>query len=239
MAGASGLERLEEEITMLADGGATAIELGIPFSDPVADGPTIQQAGLRALEKGVTLEKVIQKLSEIHSPVPLILMGYANLFFHYGFEKLIQDLEDTDVKGLIIPDIPYEHRFIYKPLEEKSDIAFIQLVSLTSSQERILQLVKESEGFIYAVTVNGTTGVNQQFGSQLHTHLSSIVQVSPIPVLAGFGISKQEHVEVMNQSCDGVIIGSLLVDSLEKNGVQETRLLLDELLKKNKTSLTL
>lgn len=231
MAGAKGLDRLEEEVIMLAENGANAIELGVPFSDPVADGPVIQEAGILSRKAGTTLEKIVTLLQEIHSPVPLILMGYANSFFHYGIEKLVEDLSKTDVKGVIIPDLPYEHRELFMDSAKESDIAFIQLVTLTSSPERITELVTEAEGFIYAVTINGTTGINRQYQDKLYDHLQQITKVSPIPVLAGFGVSTSEHVQTFNQYCDGVVIGSLIVKSLNDKGVSQTGALLQELFK--------
>ncbi|MDU6524982.1 tryptophan synthase subunit alpha [Enterococcus devriesei] len=220
MAGAQGLDNLPEEIAMLVEQGAAAIELGVPFSDPVADGPTIQAAGLRAFEHQVTLKKLIAVLQEIDSAVPLILMGYSNSFFHYGIKQLVEELAGTDVQGLIIPDLPYEHRDLAVP--ELGDIALLQLVSLTSPQERIQQLVAEAEGFIYAVTVNGITGTDQNFRQDLLDHLAQVKAVSKIPVLAGFGISRKEHVENFQQVCDGVVIGSKIVQSLQENGTKKT-----------------
>ncbi|KAF1304313.1 tryptophan synthase subunit alpha [Enterococcus saccharolyticus] len=223
MAGANGLERLEEEIEMLVASGASAIELGVPFSDPVADGPVIQLAGIQSRKRGTTLNKLVKLLQNIHSPVPLILMGYANSFFHYGMEKLLSDLSTTDVKGMIIPDLPYEHRDLFLIPAKASDIAFIQLVTLTSSDERIEQLVNDAEGFVYAVTINGITGKNTQYQEKLYAHLKKITEKSPIPVLAGFGVSTAEHVTTFNQHCDGVIIGSYIVNLLDKKGIAVTQ----------------
>lgn len=229
MAGANGLDRLEAEIEMLAESGASAIELGVPFSDPVADGPVIQQAAIQSRKRGTTLKKIVDLLQNIHSPVPLVLMGYGNSFFHYGIEKLLEDLNSTDVKGIIIPDLPYEHREMFLEPAQKSDIAFIQLVTLTSSEARITELVEEAEGFIYAVTIKGTTGLNQQYEEKLYQHLEKITEKSAIPVLAGFGVSTADHVKTFNRSCDGVIIGSCLVQSLEKDGIAETQELINNL----------
>ncbi len=234
MAGANGLERLEEEIEMLADSGASAIELGVPFSDPVADGPVIQQAGIQSRRNGTTLKRIITFLQNISSPVPLILMGYTNSFFHYGIEKLLEDLSSTDVKGMIIADLPYEHRDMFLQPAQDKDIALIQLVSLTSSAERIDQLVSDAEGFIYAVTINGTTGLNREYQDKLYNHLQKITEKSPIPVLAGFGVSTAEHVNTFNQYCDGVIIGSCIVQRLDQEGTLGTEALISELFAKPK-----
>lgn len=229
VAGGNGLDQLEAEIQLLAENGATAIELGIPFSDPVADGPVIQKAALNAFKKGVTFKKIVATLQNIHSPVPIILMGYANSFFHYGFDQLVKDLESTDVKGLIVPDIPYEHRDFILPRLAESDLAVIQLVSLTSTKERMKDLLAVGEGFIYAVTVNGTTGIDQAFQAQLDTHLAYIAAQSPIPVLAGFGVSNRAQVERFNAVCDGVIVGSKIVASLAQEKQETTSQLVAEL----------
>lgn len=227
MAGAQGLDKLAEEIAMLAEQGAAAIELGVPFSDPVADGPTIQAAGLRAFAQQVTLKKMIATLHEIHSEVPLILMGYSNSFFHYGIKELVHDLQGTAVQGLIIPDLPYEHRNLVTP--DLGEMALLTLVSLTSPTERIEELTAEAEGFIYAVTVNGITGTDQNFRQDLMEHLAKIKSASKIPVLAGFGISTSEQVKNFQQVCDGVVIGSKIVRSLEEQGTAETGKLVAEI----------
>lgn len=227
MAGAQGLDKLDEEIEMLAEQGAAAIELGVPFSDPVADGPTIQAAGLRAFAQQVTLKKLIDKLLDIRSSVPLILMGYSNSFFHYGIKDLVSDLEGTDVQGFIIPDLPYEHRDLVLP--DLGDMALLILVSLTSPMERIEQLTTDAEGFIYAVTVNGITGTDQHFRTDLMEHLAKVKSVSKIPVLAGFGISTSEHVKNFQKVCDGVVIGSKIVRSLEEQGTEKTGELVAEI----------
>lgn len=228
MAGAQGLAQLPQEIEMLTEAGASAIELGVPFSDPVADGPMIQAAGIRAFEHQVTLKKIIAVLTENNFSVPLILMGYSNSFFHYGIKNLVTDLQKTDVKGLIIPDLPYEHRALI--LEDLADIALLPLISLTSSSERIQTLVSEAEGFVYAVTVNGITGTDQNYRTDLTKHLANVKAFSNIPVLAGFGISTKEHVENFEQVCDGVVIGSKIVQSLYEDGIAETKKLLAKII---------
>ncbi|OJG73587.1 tryptophan synthase, alpha subunit [Enterococcus quebecensis] len=228
MAGAQGLEQLAEEIQLLTDAGASAIELGIPFSDPVADGPVIQAAGLRALGKGVTLGKIIQQLKQIKTPTPLVLMTYFNPVFTYGLEKFIQELAETNVLGLIIPDLPYEHRELLIPLLKNSDISLIPLVALTTPRERIPELVKAGEGFIYAVAVNGVTGAGRNYQETLDEHLAYIQEVSDKPVLAGFGVSSKEHVERFRKSCAGVIVGSKIVQLLSEGEKSEVTTFIEE-----------
>lgn len=223
MAGAQGLDQLAIEIQLLADAGASAIELGIPFSDPVADGPVIQAAGLSAFGHKVTLKKIIQQLKQIQTETPLVIMTYFNPIYHYGLERFINDLADTDVAGLIIPDLPFEHQQLIAPLLEKTDIALIPLIALTTPKERIPELVKKGEGFIYAVAVNGVTGVGREYQTTLDEHLAYIQKVSDKPVLAGFGVSSKEHVERFRKNCAGVIVGSKIVQLLSEGKQTEVK----------------
>ncbi|WP_282139377.1 tryptophan synthase subunit alpha [Cytobacillus oceanisediminis] len=214
MAGDGGLETLAEKITFLEKAGATAIEIGIPFSDPVADGPVIQQAGIRALEAGTTLRGVLAKVAEIRPIVhiPLIFMTYMNPIMAYGIGNFISDASRSGVDGLILPDLPAEEEEIIAPIAERSGIEIIRLVTLTSPLERIEAIAAKGKGFLYAVTVNGITGARKEFKDELGKHLEKVKDVSPIPVLAGFGISEPEHVKEMNQHCDGVIVGSKIIE---------------------------
>ncbi|MGG5342780.1 tryptophan synthase subunit alpha [Enterococcus sp. AZ192] len=224
MAGAQGLDQLESEISLLSEAGASAIELGIPFSDPVADGPVIQAAGLQALQKNVSLEKIIAQLKKIKTTTPLILMTYFNPIFYFGLEKFIQELQETNVKGVIIPDLPFEHQGLLTPLLKDSDVALIPLVALTTPKERIVELVEAGEGFIYAVAVNGVTGTGREYQTSLDEHLAYIQSISDKPVLAGFGISSKEHVERFRQNCAGVIVGSKIVQLLNEGKTKEIEL---------------
>lgn len=223
MAGDGGIETLRETILFLQQAGVTAIELGIPFSDPVADGPVIQNAGERALAKGVTLRKVMQEVNKMQEEitVPIILMTYLNPVIRYGIEKFAQDCVTSGISGAIIPDLPYEESNLVRSAFGASNLALIPLVSLTSPQERIEKITAAGEGFIYAVTVNGITGERTSFGDNLGTHFAKLKAVSKVPVLAGFGISTPEHVQEMGALTDGVIVGSTIVTALA-NGNHET-----------------
>lgn len=228
MAGAQGLDQLEAEIELLTKAGASAIELGIPFSDPVADGPVIQEAGLRALQKEVSLAKVLETLKGMQTEIPLIIMTYFNPVFSYGVEKFIGALAETPVKGLIIPDLPYEHRLFLEPQLKESDVALIPLVALTTPKDRIKELTEKGEGFIYAVAVNGVTGVGRDYQETLDEHLAYIQEVSEIPVLAGFGVSSKDHVQRFRKSCAGVIVGSKIVQLLGEGKTEEVELFVKE-----------
>lgn len=219
MAGDGGLDTIKQQILFLQQHGATAIEVGIPFSDPVADGPTIQAAGLRALEAGANLRTILAEIAsfkeEIH--IPLVVMTYLNPIIRYGIEAFVEAAEAANIKGLIVPDMPLEEADMLTDALAGHDIALVQLISLTSPTERIEKLAAAAQGFIYAVTVNGITGTREGFDEALHEHLSALKSVADIPVLAGFGISTREHVEAMNRSVDGVIVGSAIVKAFHEN----------------------
>ncbi len=218
MAGDGGLKNLEETLLFLQKEGVTAIEIGIPFSDPVADGPVIQRAGERALANGVTLKGVMKTIASFKKPldVPLVVMTYLNPIVQYGISKFVEDSTALGISGLIIPDLPFEERaLIYNELCN-SEIALIPLISLTSSEDRIKKIANGGEGFIYAVTVNGITGARESFKHNLVDHFFTIKKYSPVPVLAGFGISTPEQVQSMGEFCDGIIVGSEIVDRLHQ-----------------------
>ncbi|MGE7624066.1 tryptophan synthase subunit alpha [Viridibacillus sp. NPDC096237] len=213
MAGDGGLDSLREQILFLQDSGVTAIELGIPFTDPVADGPVIQDAGLRALDAGANLRNILQTIAkfkeEVH--IPLVVMTYLNPIIAYGIQDFIKSCEQSGISGLIIPDLPLEESTIISNELKDTDVALVQLVSLTSPQQRIEKIANVAEGFIYAVTVNGITGVRQGFTKQLEKHLTNLKKVSQVPVLAGFGISNAQQVKEIGSMADGVIVGSAIV----------------------------
>jgi len=218
MAGDGGLETIKPTIIKLQQLGVTAIEVGIPFTDPVADGPTIERAGERALAAGVTLKKVLQTLASFKEEitVPLVIMTYFNPVLAYGLEAFAQACAAGGVKGIIVPDVPLEESGILREALNPHSIDVIQLVSLTSPPERIVRIAAASQGFVYAVTVNGITGERSNFATNLEQHFASLRQTSPIPVLAGFGISTPEQVKSMGMLGDGVIVGSAVVTALHE-----------------------
>lgn len=228
MAGDGGLDILEERINFLADSGVAAIELGIPFSDPVADGPTIQAAGQRALANGVTLASVIELLKGFKEArrIPIILMTYINPIYMYGVEKFAKDCEEAGVDGVIIPDVPLEEETLVAESLEAHSIAFIRLAALTSPIERIKEIAKRSEGFLYAVAVRGTTGAQVSYEKDVSTYLHTLKEHSTVPVLAGFGISNPEQAQALSAHCDGVIVGSTIVQLLHEGKDDEVRQLI-------------
>lgn len=219
MAGDGGLETLQQTILKLQHLGATAIEVGIPFTDPVADGPTIEAAGMRALRNGTNLTNVLQTLTSFANEltIPLVVMTYLNPILAYGPERFAKDAKAAGVRGVIVPDMPLEESDIIHEALKAEQVDLVQLVSLTSPKERIAKLAAASEGFIYAVTVNGITGARTSFAENLADHFEQLKAVSSVPVLAGFGISTPAHIQQFAAFSDGVIVGSKIVDCLTKN----------------------
>ncbi len=228
MAGDGGLDSLEERVQFLQDSGATILELGVPFSDPVADGPTIQEAGIRALEQGVSLRAILDKLGQFKEKrsIPIVLMTYLNPIYAYGIEAFASACRTAGVSGLIIPDLPLEEENLVAKELQANDIALIRLASLTSPPERLKELARRTEGFLYAVTVTGTTGARADFKDELQEHLASLKNICQEPVLAGFGVSTPEHVKELSANCDGVVVGSKIVDALHQNNREEIKTLI-------------
>lgn len=223
MAGDGGVEQLAEQISFLEESGATVVELGIPFSDPVADGPVIQEAGIRALQNGTTLTGILDSLEKgkMTRKIPIVLMTYFNLIYFYGIEKFAKRCVEVGVDGLIIPDLPLEEEELVTPELSKQNIALIRLVAPTSPQNRIEEIAKHTEGFLYAVTVKGTTGARNQYEAGVESYLADLKKYSQAPVLAGFGVSSPEQVKSLSSHCDGVIVGSKIVDLLFKGERKE------------------
>jgi tryptophan synthase alpha chain len=229
VAGDGGLDILEERIQFLDDCGVAAIELGIPFSDPVADGPTIQEAGLRALENGVTLRKILDKLAPSKSTrnVPIILMTYINPIYAIGVEEFAAKCAQVGVDGVIIPDVPMEEEDLVAGALAYHDIAFIRLAALTSTPGRLEEIASRSEGFLYAVAVAGTTGARAVHEDRVYQFLADLKSQCGVPVLAGFGVSSPEQANRLTAHCDGVIVGSKIVDLLHQGRDAEVRELIE------------
>lgn len=223
MAGDGGLGRLSEQVQYLQETGVTAIEIGIPFSDPVADGPTIEAAGNRALKEGVTLQKVLDEMKSwnFEVKVPLLIMTYLNPVLRVGVEYFAKACKRAGVSGLIIPDLPYEHRELVEPFAKKEAIALVQLVTLTTTEERLEAILSEAEGFVYAVTVKGITGARDEMSGDVQAFMRRVREKSPVPVYAGFGISKAQHVELLREDVDGFIVGSAIVQAFQDGTIRE------------------
>lgn len=233
MAGDGGLDALPERIQFLEEAGATALELGIPFSDPVADGPTIQEAGLRALEENVTMTDVLEKLEETKTErkIPIILMTYLNPIVAYGIERFAEACTVSGVDGVIIPDLPMEEEGRMTEFLKNAEVALIRLAALTSPMERLGKIAESTEGFLYAVTVKGTTGARAEFAETVGEYINELKKISPKPVLAGFGVSTPDHVKELSGYGDGVVVGSKIVESFH----EEKREKIVELIEASKT----
>lgn len=202
-----------------AENGADLIELGIPFSDPTAEGPVIQGANLRALTGGVTTDKIFAFVRELRRDVriPMVFMTYANVVFSYGAERFLSTCRDIEIDGLILPDLPYEEKDEFLPLCRQYGVDLISMVAPTS-ENRIAMIAREAEGFLYLVSSLGVTGVR----SEIKTDLASIVEVirqnTAIPCAIGFGISTPEQAQKMAGTADGAIVGSAIIKMIEKYG---------------------
>lgn len=202
-----------------AANGAGLIELGIPFSDPTAEGPVIQGANLRALSGGVTTDKIFACVRELRQDVkiPLVFMTYANVVFSYGAEKFLAACRDIAIDGMILPDLPFEEKAEFQPLCQKYGIDLISMIAPTSAN-RIAMIAKEAEGFLYIVSSLGVTGTR----SEITTDLASIVKVvrenTDVPCAIGFGISTPEQARKMADISDGAIVGSAIVKLFEQYG---------------------
>ena len=203
------------------DNGADLIELGIPFSDPTAEGPVIQGANIRALAGGITTEKVFDLVRKIRKDVtiPLVFMTYANVVFSYSSDRFIKTCSEIGIDGLIIPDIPYEEKEEFEPYCEKYDVDLISMVAPTS-EERVAMIAKEAKGFIYIVSSMGVTGMRSSISGGLTDVVSKIREVTDVPCAIGFGISNPSQASEMAKIADGVIVGSAIVKILEEKGTE-------------------
>lgn len=218
-AGDPDLEVTERLVYELAKSGADLIELGIPFSDPVAEGPVIQAADSRALSAGVTTDQVFDLVRKIRKScdIPLAFMTYINPVFSYGTERFIKTGKEAGVDAIIIPDLPFEERDEVKPYCEKYEITFISMIAPTS-KGRIRSIAAQAEGFIYCVSSLGVTGIREKIGSDAADMIRSVKAVKNIPCAVGFGISTPEQAKAMADISDGVIVGSAIVKIIEKYG---------------------
>jgi tryptophan synthase alpha chain len=201
-----------EALTALA-AVSEAVEIGIPFSDPMADGATIQESSRVALEAGATLGSILEAIeSSGDLPAELVVMSYLNPLLAYGYERLVPRLARAGVSALVVPDLPLEEAGDLGVISREHGIGLVQLVSPVTSQERLQTLGKASEGFVYAVTMTGTTGGSIGGGEEVTSYLDRVIAASRPPVLAGFGVRSADQVRMLAPHCDGVIVGSALVE---------------------------
>ncbi|MGI2295820.1 tryptophan synthase subunit alpha [Paenibacillus sp. GXUN7292] len=199
--------------------GADIIELGVPYSDPLADGPVIQRASERALSRQITLEdcmSIAKQARDEGVKLPFVLFTYYNPVLQYGLERLIDAVKRHDISGLLIPDLPIEENEEVRRLTEANNIHLIPLVAPTS-KNRIVKIVSEATGFVYCVSSLGVTGERADFHQEIDSFLQTVREASNVPIAIGFGISSREQVERFEKLCDGVIIGSAIVRTIESN----------------------
>lgn len=214
MAGDPNLEASAKILDALPAAGADIIELGIPFSDPMADGPAIQAAGLRSLQAGTTLNAIIAQAGEFrkkHAQVPLVLMGYLNPVYNYGYEQFAKDAEAAGIDGIIIVDLPPEEADELEPLLTKHGISLVRLIAPTSVPERLPLLVKGASGYLYYVSITGITGAGSATSADIEKNIAAIRKVTDLPIAVGFGVKTAEQVKTIGKLADGVVVGSAIV----------------------------
>lgn len=213
------LETTAAAVKAMVENGADLIELGIPFSDPTAEGPVIQGANIRALSGGITTDKIFEFVKELRRDVtiPMVFMTYANVVFSYGAERFISTCKDIGIDGLILPDLPYEEKEEFLPICHKYGVNLVSLIAPTS-ENRIAMIAKEAEGFLYIVSSLGVTGTRSEIKTDLASIVNVVRQNTSIPCAIGFGISTPEQAKKMTDISDGAIVGSAIIKLIEKYG---------------------
>ncbi len=213
------LETTKKIIAELADAGAAVIELGIPFSDPTAEGPVIQAANMRALSAGTTTDKVFDMVAEVRKTVdtPLVFMTYANVVFHYGIERFAERAAEAGMDGLILPDVPFEEKAEFAEAFAAKGMDLISMIAPTS-EERIDMIAREAQGFVYCVSSLGVTGMRSKITTDLDSIVAHIRKATNTPVAIGFGISNPEQAAEMAAKSDGAIVGSAIVKIVAAEG---------------------
>lgn len=227
-AGDPGADCTVEYILAMEEAGADLIEIGIPFSDPTAEGVVIQEANIRALKGGMTTEGVFSIVEKVRekSQVPLVFLTYINPVFYYGYEKFCQRCSDLGVDGLIIPDLPFEEKGELADIAEAYGVDLISMIAPTS-QQRILRIASDASGFIYIVSSMGVTGVRSEITTDVRSIVETVRQVTDVPTAIGFGISTPQQARQMAEASDGAIVGSAIVKIIAKYGTKAKEPLMD------------
>ena len=218
-AGDPSLKVTEELVLAFERSGADVIELGVPFSDPLADGPTIQASSQRALDKGVTCAKILQSVKNLRrkTEIPIALMMYYNPIFHHGEKRFVKQVKQAGVDGLIIPDLPPEEAGSLRKICKKEDVSLVFFLSPTTTAARMKKIAKAATGFIYYVSLTGVTGARKQMSQDYIKHIRAAKRVTKTPICVGFGISTPAHVKKVSKHSDGVIVGSAIINEIQKN----------------------
>lgn len=206
---------------LLQNAGANAIELGIPYSDPLADGPVIQRASNRALKQGMTLKKAMELAGAMRRKgvqIPIVVFTYYNLLLQLGKEQFFALARENEIDGLLVPDLPFEESDELREAAESENLPLITLIAPTTSRERVKKIALHQQGFTYCVSSLGVTGERKgKFKQEVYDFLANVKRHSPVPVVVGFGISGAEQVERLQEYCDGVVVGSAIVREIEKH----------------------
>ena len=222
-AGDPSLDKTEEFILEMERAGASLIEIGIPFSDPIAEGPVIQEANVRALSApgGCTTDKIFSMVERVRNKVsvPMVFLTYLNPVYKYGYEKFCQRCQEIGIDGLIIPDMPFEEKEELSPVAEKYNVDIISLIAPTS-EDRIQSIAKQARGYIYIVSSMGVTGVRSEITTDIGAIVEQLRSVTDTPLAVGFGISTPEQAKKYGDLADGVIVGSAIVKIIAQYGEQ-------------------
>ena len=213
------LETTEKLIGAIAEAGADLIELGIPFSDPTAEGPVIQDANLRALSAGTTTDKIFDMVRRVRQTVsiPMVFMTYANVIFSYGADRFLKTAAEIGMNGIIVPDVPFEEKQEFEPLCQKYGLDQISMIAPTS-HDRIRAIAEQANGFLYCVSSLGVTGTRTAITTDIGAMVKLVKEVKDIPCAVGFGISTPEQAESMIRQADGAIVGSAIVKLIAQYG---------------------
>lgn len=222
-AGDPSLDKTKEFVLAMEKAGADLVEIGIPFSDPIAEGVVIQEADLRSLKAGTTTDGVFDMVAELRkeTDMPLVFMTYLNIVFYYGYEKFFSNCEKVGISGIIIPDMPYEEKGECEAIAAGHGVELVSMVAPTS-EERIRMIASEARGFLYVVSSMGVTGVRAEIRTDLDSMLKAIRQATDLPAAIGFGINTPEQAKKMSEIADGVIVGSAIVKLVAKYGENAT-----------------
>lgn len=213
------IDKTEEYIYKMVEAGADIIEIGIPFSDPIAEGPVIQEANIRALKNGATPERIFEMVERVRTKtqVPIVFLTYLNPVFNYGYDKFFARCKKAGVDGIIIPDMPFEEKGELAEEAKKNGVDIISLIAPTSA-DRIQMIAKEAQGYVYVVSSLGVTGMRSEIKTDLKSIIDLVKQATDVPAAVGFGINKPEQAAEISKISDGVIVGSAIVKIIEKYG---------------------
>lgn len=213
------IDKTEEYIYKIVEAGADIIEIGIPFSDPIAEGPVIQEANIRALKNGATPERIFEMVERVRTKtqVPIVFLTYLNPVFNYGYDKFFARCKKAGVDGIIIPDMPFEEKGELAEEAKKNGVDIISLIAPTSA-DRIQMIAKEAQGYVYVVSSLGVTGMRSEIKTDLKSIIDLVKQATDVPAAVGFGINTPEQAAEISKISDGVIVGSAIVKIIEKYG---------------------